>query len=182
MPNIVIKECSGSVYEELLPKPSVSTASQISYSNSSTRISSNNVQGAIDNLFTSVSNRKQMLAGAITDKGILTSKDDTFQTMANNIKLIKTYEISTNQWQKNPNLDLILPFSNIPIDRILIASTSYSSSYYGVIWLDTSTQKWKARVGRSEYEIGNYTLDGIVQGSSNYSGSGYIFNSVFVYK
>lgn len=102
--------------------------------------------------------------------------------MANNIKLIKTYEISTNQWQKNPNLDLILPFSNIPIDRILIASTSYSSSYYGVIWLDTSTQKWKVRVGRSEYVIGNYTLDGIVQGSSNYSGSGYIFNSVFVYK
>lgn len=41
--------------------------------------------GAINEVFQNVSNGKQLIATAITDKGINTSSDDTFQTMANNI-------------------------------------------------------------------------------------------------
>lgn len=41
--------------------------------------------GAITELFTSVSDGKALVAGAITDKGVPTSPSDTFQQMADNI-------------------------------------------------------------------------------------------------
>lgn len=41
-------------------------------------------------LFTSVSEGKSLLAGAITDKGVSTSANDTFQQMANNVAAIET--------------------------------------------------------------------------------------------
>lgn len=70
-------------------------ASQISYDNNQTSsiISSNQVQGAIDQLFTSVSNGKSLIAGAITDKGVSTSANDSFSQMASNIKKIETNNI-----------------------------------------------------------------------------------------
>lgn len=43
-----------------------------------------------DELFTSVSNGKSEIAGAITDKGVATSASDSFSTMANNISKIQT--------------------------------------------------------------------------------------------
>ena len=55
------------------------------------------VNGAIDTLntrtnelFTSVSNGKELIADAITDKGIHTSANDSYKTMATNIKNIQT--------------------------------------------------------------------------------------------
>ena len=43
----------------------------------------------LDELKTSVSNGKTLIADAITDKGVQTSATDTFQTMANNIRNIE---------------------------------------------------------------------------------------------
>lgn len=43
------------------------------------------LKGAINEVFQNVSNGKQLIATAITDKGINTSSDDTFQVMATNI-------------------------------------------------------------------------------------------------
>lgn len=67
------------------------TASNVAYNNSQTSsiITGNNVQQAIDQLFTSVSNGKSLIAGAITDKGVSTSANDTFQQMATNIESIQ---------------------------------------------------------------------------------------------
>ena len=48
-----------------------------------------NIVGAINELFQNVSNGKTLIATAITDKGIDTSSDDSFQVMADNISLIK---------------------------------------------------------------------------------------------
>ena len=60
-------------------------------SNISTLQSSvNNNKAEITSLKQSVSNGKQLIASAITDKEIPTSNTDSFQTMANNIKNIKT--------------------------------------------------------------------------------------------
>ena len=42
----------------------------------------------ITNLKSSVSEGKSLIASAITDKGVSTASDATFQTMANNILLI----------------------------------------------------------------------------------------------
>lgn len=44
------------------------------------------IKGAITELFQNVSNGKQLIATAITDKGVTTSSDSTFQTMATNIR------------------------------------------------------------------------------------------------
>lgn len=67
-------------------------ASTVPYDNTQTSsiITGDNVQEAIDQLFTSVSNGKELVAGAITDKGISTSANATFQQMATNIGQIKT--------------------------------------------------------------------------------------------
>lgn len=45
-------------------------------------------------VFQSVSNGKELIAGAITDKGVQTSASDTFSTMANNIEQIQGGEPS----------------------------------------------------------------------------------------
>lgn len=68
------------------------TASNVTYNNSQTSsiITGTNVQQAIDQLFTSVSNGKTLIASAITDKGVSTSASDTFQQMATNIGQISS--------------------------------------------------------------------------------------------
>jgi hypothetical protein len=43
------------------------------------------VEGALSELFTSVSDGKTLIAAAITDKGVSTSATDPFSTMATNI-------------------------------------------------------------------------------------------------
>ena len=48
------------------------------------------VLGAINEVFTSASNGKKLIAQAITGKGVETSETDTFSTMANNINSITT--------------------------------------------------------------------------------------------
>ena len=68
------------------------TASNVTYNNSQTSsiITGTNVQQAIDQLFTSVSNGKTQIASAITDKGVSTSASDTFAQMAANIGNIQS--------------------------------------------------------------------------------------------
>lgn len=69
-------------------------ASNVSYNNSSTSsiITGKNVQTAIDQLFTSVSNGKKKIASAITGKGVSTSANDSFDTMAHNISAINVLD------------------------------------------------------------------------------------------
>ena len=59
------------------------------------------LKGAINEVFQNVSNGKQLIATAITDKGVNTSSNDTFQTMATNIGKISsgssiTYSVTNN--------------------------------------------------------------------------------------
>ena len=67
----------------------------------STTISSNNVtyqnktvSNALDELYSSVITGKKVIAAAITSKGVSTTSNDTFETMANNINHIETNNIS----------------------------------------------------------------------------------------
>lgn len=50
----------------------------------------NTLNGQVQNLFQSVSSGKSKIAGAITDKGVVTSADASFDTMATNIRAIPT--------------------------------------------------------------------------------------------
>ena len=85
--------------------PPVPTANDIGYNNSSTSsiITSDNVQGAIDELFTFVSNGKALVASAITDKGVTTASDATFQEMANNVIKIQSMPDISN-WNYRSSL------------------------------------------------------------------------------
>lgn len=76
-------------------------AENVSYDNTSTSsiITGDNVQEAIDQLFTSVSNGKTEIASAITDKGVSTSADASFATMAENIGKISTGFTVTHDFQ-----------------------------------------------------------------------------------
>ena len=85
--NITIKQYNGNDYDVLYP---ATKASQTSYDNSTTGSTATTVQGVVDELFTSVSNGKTLIASAITDKGQSTSASDTFSTMATNISRIQT--------------------------------------------------------------------------------------------
>ena len=60
-------------------------ASQVSFDKTNTNLNSENVQDSIDELATDLKNGKQLLAQAITNKGIETSATDSLENMANNI-------------------------------------------------------------------------------------------------
>lgn len=67
---------------------SSASASDISITDTNNNFTSTDVEGALNELFQNVSNGKSLVATAITDKGISTSSNDTFQTMATNINKI----------------------------------------------------------------------------------------------
>ena len=72
------------------PFASDMSASNVSYDNRSSGMVATNVQGAIDELFTSASDGKELIADAIAGKGVPTSAEDTYATMAENIGKIET--------------------------------------------------------------------------------------------
>ena len=84
---------------------STPSASDVSYDNTTSGMTADNVQSAIDEVFTSVSSGKTLVAGAITDKGVPTSASDTFTTMATNIGLIpsgeKYKELARYRWSSS---------------------------------------------------------------------------------
>nr|DAN98209.1 MAG TPA: hypothetical protein [Caudoviricetes sp.] len=61
------------------------TASSIEYNNETSSMKATNVQSAIDELFTDVSEGKTLIATAVTDKGVETAATDSFSTMADKI-------------------------------------------------------------------------------------------------
>ena len=104
--NIVMNYFDGDSYEELYPQVNLVnitgnlSANRVSYSNSTTSsiITHNQVQGAIDDLFTSVSNGKNLIASAITDKGVSTSGSSSWSVIAENIGKIETNSLLRKSW------------------------------------------------------------------------------------
>lgn len=81
------------------------------------------LKGAINEVFQNVSNGKQLIATAITDKGVATSSDSTFQVMANNIRKIITE--STVNYAITNNLTFC---SNDNTDSSIVEGSSYSAN------------------------------------------------------
>ena len=87
------------VNEKVNNIPTANTANDISIQDTANNFTATNVEGALAELFQSVSNGKSLIASAITDKGVTTSNTATFQTMADNINNITTkvtYNITKN--------------------------------------------------------------------------------------
>lgn len=95
-----------------------------------------NAATEIENLKSSVSNGKNLIANAITDKGVATSSSDTFATMANNIE----------------SLNILNPIYQDVIDNTDILSECTGPSYY------TSYRSAKLISGPSSFKINNDTF------------------------
>ena len=152
--NIQMNYFNGTDYDILYPQVNLSNisgnldASMVSYSNASTSsmITGTNVQDAIDDLFTSASNGKSLIASAVTGKGVSTSENDSWETIAENIALISTGNPvclsspfgtdSVTASYVNGNLRFNLPskFASLTLIGFGFYTTtggSYSRSYYG---------------------------------------------------
>lgn len=81
--------------------PSTYDATKITLSSSN--FTSSHVKGALDELFQSVDNGKTLIASAITDKGVETSKTDTFEVMAENIENIQTFDPDASDFYPGGN-------------------------------------------------------------------------------
>ena len=78
-------------YNDLSNKPiipSVEGLASESYVNDAVTQLSDNLQGQINDLFQNVSNGKELIASAITDKGVDASKEETFQSLSEKINQI----------------------------------------------------------------------------------------------
>ena len=144
-----------------------SAAVDVSYDNTTTQMSANNVQDAIDSVFISVSNGKELVASAITDKGIPTLATDTFAIMAEHIAEIEggasgggqTYfkfydpvggtKVDTFTSTMNGTLKLVAvgymnAFATIKINgNVIPATESYyiTSHYYYYVYVETQVNK-----------------------------------------
>ena len=78
-------------YNDLTNKPAIPSIQGLaseSYVNNAVTQLNDNLQGQIDDLFQNVSNGKELIASAITDKGVDASKDETFQSLSEKINQI----------------------------------------------------------------------------------------------
>ena len=76
-----IDELNVKVFEDL-------ASNQVSFDNTETGMAADNVQSAIAELFTDVDDGKELIADAIFDRGIIASKDDTFEQLASKILML----------------------------------------------------------------------------------------------
>lgn len=133
------------------------SAEMTSYNNDNTSsvITADNVQGAIDQLFTSVSNGKSQIASAITGMGVSTSANDSFAQMATNIGNIETGP----DWSEVENpagaAQILAPYQTYDSSNKLIKGTIPSKG------AQTYTPKTVSQtIAKGQYLSGNQTIQG----------------------
>lgn len=122
-------------------------------------------------LFTSASNGKELVANAITGKGVPTSKSDTFATMASNINKIETGSGSTNS---NEALNITVTDGKIDFWEIYNTKnnpvTLKITDNYGFI-LDSNNKPPQFALPGMPYMFDEYAYikhDSLIQRDNNY--------------
>lgn len=72
---------------------------KIKITDKNSNFTSETLDGVLDEVFINVDNGKTILASAITDRGVQTSKDDTFQKMESNIRNIPVKEVTSPRFE-----------------------------------------------------------------------------------
>ena len=110
------------------------SASNIPIQDTANNFTATNVEEALAELFQFVSNGKTLIASAITDMGIATSNTDTFQVMANNIRMISgssgeitTHTITNNLTNCTTNNNNESVLSNSSYSAIITANNGYTN-------------------------------------------------------
>lgn len=157
------------------------------YDNTTSGATATNIQDAMDEVFQSVSNGKELIADAITDKGVSTSATDSFQTMATNISNINWLDSSITQswlwlWSSDlarcewiwGNYTNSLSYCNAEVDWVLYSiwtiweydytsheRTNDSATYIATVvnWDTINQFKWTCTVlaAASNYATASYS-------------------------
>jgi hypothetical protein len=93
--DIQMKAKNGASWDALYP---VSKAANIQIADVGNHFTAVNVEGALSELFQSVSDGKATLADVITDKGVPTSASDSFAVMSSKINSIKVATLNSFTW------------------------------------------------------------------------------------
>lgn len=133
------------------------SAEMTSYNNDNTSsvITADNVQDAIDQLFTSVSNGKSQIASAITGMGVSTSANDSFAQMATNIGNIKTGPDWSEVQNPAEAAQILAPYQTYDSSNKLIKGTITSKG------AQTYTPRTVSQtIAKGQYLSGNQTIQG----------------------
>ena len=110
------------------------SASNIPIQDTANNFTATNVEEALAELFQFVSNGKILIASAITDMGIATSNTDSFEVMANNIRMISggsgeitTHTITNNLTNCTTNNNNESVLSNSSYSAIITANNGYTN-------------------------------------------------------
>ena len=110
------------------------SASNIPIQDTANNFTATNVEEALAELFQFVSNGKTLIASTITDMGIATSNTDSFEVMANNIRMISggsgeitTHTITNNLTNCTTNNNNESVLSNSSYSAIITANNGYTN-------------------------------------------------------
>lgn len=120
------------------------------------------LNGTVNELFTSVSNGKSQVAGAITDKGVPTSANDTFGTMASNIS-----KIQSGGGSSDPNY-VNTSDATANSKDILLGKTAYAQGKKIIGELIAQTEPGGPTIGTDTSDATAYSND-IVYGKTAYA-------------
>ena len=116
------------------------------------------LNGNMNDLFTSVSNGKNQVAEAITDKGVSTSASDSFSTMASNIRAISTSGGSGT----DPNY-VNTSDATATADKIASGYTAYAKGQklYGTLGQGGNATPYDILQGKSAW-VNNQLIEGVL--------------------
>lgn len=141
------------------PQKNDYSADKVSFSSGNTGMTSTDVDSAIKELFTSVSEGKSLIASAITDMGGATTADASFSSMANAIRSTNIHQVdkitSNRQDQLNSSTGIITLDGIYPADSCIFILDFLigSSGYFGFGSINTYDHYYK-----SNYKADNTSL------------------------
>ena len=121
------------------------------------------LKGAINEVFQNVSNGKQLIATAITDKGVETSSDSTFQTMATNIKNISSANINVEGFTEYTlfETDEVIPDTWIGTNAgkdLVLSSDDFLNTFYDNLITNNSDYGTITKTALGKDESQTYTI------------------------
>ena len=134
------------------------TASSIEYNNETSSMKATNVQSAIDELFTDVSEGKALIATAVTDKGVETAATDSFSTMADKIGQIttetpiETVDIIFESLSGISGCTVIIEYENAPMSVWVVQKNNYKVIKNSIITINAGSSSGLKITPQSAYE------------------------------
>lgn len=134
------------------------TASSIEYNNETSSMKATNVQSAIDELFTDVSEGKTLIATAVTDKGVETAATDSFSTMADKIGQIttetpiETVDIIFESLRGISGCTVIIEYENAPMSVWVVQKNNYKVIKNSIITINAGSSSGLKITPQSAYE------------------------------